>query len=74
MNGSKIIYRYTVCKIRISCDTSWMIMHYYYTMLPFFNSDNDGALQSHISLPFLPFLISTMPTTGAHTGFQGILL
>ena len=56
MNGLKIIYRYTVCKIRISCDTS-CIMLYYITL---FDSDNDSALQSHISLPFLPILISSM--------------
>ena len=48
-------------------------LYIYY--ITFFDSDNDSALQSHISLPFLPFLISTMPTiTGAHTGFEGILL
>ena len=44
------------------------IMHYIY-YITFFDSDNDSALQSHISLPFLLFLISTMPTTGAHTRF-----
>ena len=48
--------------------------HALYILYYFFDSDNDSALQSHISLPFLPFLISTMLTTGAHTGFQGILL
>ena len=31
--------------------------------------NNDKAWQSHITLQFLPLMISTMPTTGAYTGF-----
>ena len=60
---------YTVSKVRI-CDTSCII----YTILPCLTVIITVHSNSHISLSYLPFLISTMQILGAHTGFLGILL